>query len=70
MRIWRMRRSGLLVFIQADSWVGLDKVEVNFVAEEFADVVHAVSKSVRSCTCQLRCTHLIIVGLSRLRPQP
>ena len=32
-----------LIFVQSDSGIGFDEVEVDLVAEKFSDVVHTIS---------------------------
>jgi hypothetical protein len=59
-----------LVLVQSYSGVFLDEVEVDLMAEQLANVVHAVSPHVSLVGQERGSTHLIIVGLSRLRPHP
>jgi hypothetical protein len=60
--------------VQSDGGVGLDEVEVDFVAQQFSDVVDAVPVQCQPLRdlqkLHARVTYLIMVGLSKLKPQP
>lgn len=60
-----------LVFVQSDSRIGFDKVEVDLVTEQLSNVVHAIPVTGQSDGhARSHWTHLIMVGRSKLRPQP
>lgn len=42
----------VLILVEPDSWVGFDKVEVNFVAKKFTNVRHAIPRRSQYCSCE------------------
>ena len=62
------------VYVESDSRIRLDEVQVDFVAQEFADIADAIPATHVSKQGSVDQSHfwtyLIIVGRSRLNPQP
>lgn len=69
-----------LILLQSNCWVRLDEMQVDFVSKKFTDVAHTIPVvilnvryqfiSYRETTTKTSITYLIIVGLSRLNPNP
>lgn len=60
-----------LILVKAYSWVTLDEVEVNLMSKEFSNIRHSIPTKLLVGLCKEKeCTHLIMVGLSRDKPQP
>ncbi len=69
----RDSRHGVLVFLESDRWIRLNKVEINLVTQQCSNIIHAVPAPNVSSQTQpggSEQTHLIIVGLSKLNPHP